>query len=410
MASSSASHSSPVRSAYFIHGGGVAPSNIDTSLFTHLYYAFAYMDPDSYSITTHPDDTSGYISTFSDTVRAANPAIKTLLSIGGGDESGSIAASFSDMAASPDGRAAFIESSISFAQSSGFDGLDLDWEYPSTPTDMSNLALLIQEWSSAAKAQSPPLLFTAAVHYNVTIGYDKVPPTYPAATMASYLDWVTLMAYDLHENDENLTGEHTALYDNTVEQRATANYGVQQWLSAQFPASSALLGLAAYGHSWFLEDPTVNGVGAPVSGYNSDLDFSVIQTAVSAWNGECAVDDTTVSAYCYWTPGPGQKTIWAGFDDPTTIAAKVEYLQQEGLRGYAFWSMDGDTNNVLFTQGNDPLYISQIYIAFLHPYIHTRISIFRIIMYANSCFSMSCLPKRTSLHNLFHENFTKTIQ
>ena len=346
MASSSASHSSPVRSAYFIHGGGVAPSNIDTSLFTHLYYAFASMDTNSYNIITDPSDNTGYISTFSATVRKANPAIKTLLAIGGANSN---AASFSRMAASREGRAAFINSSISVARSFGFDGLDLDWEFPSSPADMTNLAYLIAEWREAANKQSPPLLLTAAAYYSVTIDFGGVPRTYPAATMAKYLDWVTIMAYDLYGSwVKNRTCAHTALYDNAPNQIRTVDYGVRQWLAAQLPPSSALLGLAAYGHTWFLVDPAVNGVGAPASDYNTALTFSDINGHA---NGQFAVDRTTVTAYCSWTPGPGQRTIWAGFDNPATIASKVRYLREKGLRGYAFWRLGGGTNNLLYRQG-----------------------------------------------------------
>ena len=78
---SSASH---VKSAYYYFGGGVTPSNIDTTLFTHLYYAFATMDPVTYQVKTASDDTYGTISTFSATVRATNPALKTLVSNGVG--------------------------------------------------------------------------------------------------------------------------------------------------------------------------------------------------------------------------------------------------------------------------------------------------------------------------------------
>ena len=41
---------------------------------------------------------------------------------------------FSQMAATPDGRATFIQSCIDFARTNGFDGVDIDWEYVGDPT------------------------------------------------------------------------------------------------------------------------------------------------------------------------------------------------------------------------------------------------------------------------------------
>ena len=345
---------SHVKSAYFYYGGGVTPTNIDTALFTHLYYAFASLDPVTYEVKRASDDTSGAISTFSATVRASNPSLKTLLSIGGG---GSDATSFAAMAATRTGRAAFINSSITVARSFGFDGLDLDWEFPHSATDMANLAILLKEWRKAAKKQSPPLLLTAAVYYNVTLRLDGLGArSYPTAAIASYLDWVTLMTYDLHGSwEKTQTAQHTALYDNTTEQILTVNYGVQQWLEAQLPPSSALLGLAAYGYRWFLKDPKVHGVGAPTSDSDSAATFSSIQSDVRAAKGKCRVDKTTVAAYCYWTPPPGNTTLWAGFDNPTTIGNKVSYLRKRRLRGYSFWSIAGDIDNLLFKRGEVPI-------------------------------------------------------
>ena len=171
------------------------------------------------------------------------------------------------------------------------------------------------------------------------------------------------MAYDLHGTWESTpTAEHTALYDNTTQQIATIHYGVEQWLNASLPPSSALLGLAAYGYSWVLKNPAVHGVGAPALNSDSSPTFSDIQSDVRAANGTCAVDKTTVSAFCYWTPVSRNTTIWAGFDDPTTIGAKVRYLLKKKLRGYSFWSIDGDVHNLLFKRGDLPMFSSHLFL------------------------------------------------
>ncbi|KAK8552365.1 hypothetical protein V6N13_120768 [Hibiscus sabdariffa] len=72
-----------------------------------------------------------------------NPNVKTLLSIGGGNSSAT--ATFTFMASQASSRKSFIDSSISLSRSYIFYALDLDWEYPPTPTEMNNLGSLLNE-------------------------------------------------------------------------------------------------------------------------------------------------------------------------------------------------------------------------------------------------------------------------
>ena len=79
-------------------------------------------------------------------LKAHNKELKTLLAIGGWNEASN---RFSKLVADPDMRHNLVKSSISYLRQHKFDGLDLDWEYPSSrdgsdPADRSNYALLVK--------------------------------------------------------------------------------------------------------------------------------------------------------------------------------------------------------------------------------------------------------------------------
>lgn len=340
--------SQPVKAAYYYYGSGYDASLIDASVLTHICYAFAQMDSSSFAVLPQADD-GGKISSFSSFVRKNNTSVKTLLSIGGGDSN---ASAFSAMARTAESRAAFIQSSISAARKYSFDGLDLDWEFPQSDTDMVNLGLLWAEWRTAVLTENKkqPLLLTAAVKYNVTVLYGGA-GTYPVQSIAKNLDWINIMAYDYHGSWEpTQTGEHTALYDSDPSQTITTDYGIKQWLAAGLPPARGALGLAMYGYTWYLQNASDNGVGAPTLKAGPVYTFDQIEAFVQTSNATCKDDAITKSAYCYGKTSSG--TLWAGFDDKATIAAKVLYLKSKQLRGYNFWNLAGDVNAVLSKQAS----------------------------------------------------------
>ncbi|CAI5992630.1 unnamed protein product [Closterium sp. NIES-65] len=247
------------RMAYFVKWAGMDPSVVPAATLTHVFYAFASIDV----VPSNPavDVTEGLYLRFNSALKDTNPAIKTLLSIGG-YSAGTTA--FVNAASSPSSRSAFIQSAIILARSYNFDGLDLDWEFPT-----GNAALfsaLVTDFraaieSEAASSGNPMLLLSAAVSaYEPTIA-----ESYDVPTLNSALDFVNVMTYDLHGSWELITGMHTALEDLSNPQLSLKG-AMAAWVSRGLAPSKAMLGLAMYGRTWTLASTSSTGVGAAATG------------------------------------------------------------------------------------------------------------------------------------------------
>ncbi|CAI9098934.1 OLC1v1035673C1 [Oldenlandia corymbosa var. corymbosa] len=321
----------------------VPPSAIPTGYFTHIFYAFATLNPETYSLNITPSDKQ-WMPVFTNTIHSKSPSVKTMLSIGGAAANLTV---FSMMSAKKEHRTAFINSTIDVARKYGFDGLDLDWEFPGTPREMNKLVYLFRDWRNAATEESissgkPALLITAAVYYTTTVTLNtNIPRVYPGYRIGEYVDFLNPMCYDYHGGWEpTLTGANALLYDKSS--NVSTSYGISTWKSSGINPEQIAMGLAIYGRSWTLSDLANNGIGAPatsvgpgvqgVLGYNEILKFN------AAFDATVVFDKTTVSTYSY------SGTTWVGYDDVLTIILKVKFAKAQGLGGYFFWALDTDDN------------------------------------------------------------------
>eukprot|EP00727_Mastigamoeba_balamuthi_P010273 m51a1_g5869 putative chitotriosidase-1 (525) ;mRNA; f:400774-402491 len=314
-------------------------SDIDTSLMTHINVAFAVLDTAAYTLKL--GDT-GFLSRVTG-LRARSPGLRVLLSVGGGSFSFDEATKgvFGKMAASQATRAAFIASAVQGARQHALDGIDIDWEYP-TSADRSNFVALLRELRAAVDAEERPagtekLLLTIAASagsWALDAGYDL-----PA--VAQSLDWINVMTYDMSGSWDSTTGPHTALrgWPNSIDG------AVQYYLDKGVPASKLVVGLASYGRSWTLASAgnhkygaAATGAGAegPCTGEGGALANYEIERNVQSLGWTQVVDAATTTAYAY----KGDQFVT--YDTRETVAAKADYVCEKDLRGAMLWVLDND--------------------------------------------------------------------
>ncbi|NP_001312815.1 chitotriosidase-1-like precursor [Nicotiana tabacum] len=331
-----------IKGGYWFKNSGLALNNIDSTLFTHLFCAFADLNPQSNQLIISPENQDSF-SQFTSTVQRKNPSVKTFLSIAGGRAD---TTAYGIMARQPNSRKSFIDSSIRLARQFGFHGLDLDWEYPLSATDMTNLGILLNEWRTAINMEArnsgrAALLLTAAVSYSPRVNGLN----YPVESVARNLNWINLMAYDFYGPNwsPSQTNSHAQLFDPV--NHISGSDGINAWIQAGVPTKKLVLGIPFYGYAWRLVNPNIHDLRAPAAGksnvgavddgsmtYNRIRDYIVQSRATTVYNA------TIVGDYCY------SGSNWISYDDTQSVRNKVNYVKGRGLLGYFAWHVAGDQN------------------------------------------------------------------
>ena len=148
-------------------------------------------------------------------------------------------------------RAVFIKSLIAFMDKWGFQGADLDWEYPASdvrggrPDDTKNLVLLVKEMR-AAFGRKYGLSSILAPDYWYLRGMD------PKA-MEPYVDFFGFMAYDLHGSWDADVKTLGSIIRPHTDIREIKKNTLPLWF-AQLNPSKVNLGLANYGRGYTVFD------------------------------------------------------------------------------------------------------------------------------------------------------------
>lgn len=326
---------------------GYLPSQIDADKLTHINYAFANISSDLKITLGYPDIDQNNIKLLN-SLKKTNPNLKTLISVGGWTWSGK----FSDASLTEDSRTAFADSCVAFIKQYGFDGVDLDWEYPVSgglatnskrPEDKQNFTLLLQKIREKLDAQGA----VDNKYYLLTIAggagssYVK---NVEIASISQYLDYATIMTYDLHGMWDKYTDLHAPLYtnnDTSPQYKTSVDAAVNAWLDASYPADKLVLGIPFYGYLFSSVNNTNNGLYQTYNGANSISYQSIVDTYLSKPGFTRYFHNQSMVPWLF------DGSVFISYEDTESIAYKTAYIKSKNLGGAMAWELSQDPNEVL---------------------------------------------------------------
>jgi chitinase len=294
-------------------------SEIDLSVVTHVIHAFAWPDSEgnvlSYSNMLNPSH--------SETIHAGGG--KFLLALGGwGNDLG-----FSTVAASSELRSTFINNLIDVCDTYGYDGIDMDWEFPQNNYDRQNLNFLMAEMDSSFNEHNPNWLITMAVPVSNWGGQ-----WFDFSFLQFYVDFFNAMTYDMHGSWTDHAGHNSPLYQSPPgDPDGSCHTGINYLVNSRgIPESQTNLGLPFWGKRY--DTSTINGA---FTGTVVDKRYYEIPALIdNGWTYHWDSD-----AYCPYLVKDDQTKILT-FDDPESIRHKCEYALERELGGVMIWALGYD--------------------------------------------------------------------
>ncbi|KAI4265433.1 MAG: hypothetical protein L6R38_009429 [Xanthoria sp. 2 TBL-2021] len=315
----------------------ISPSQIITTGLSHLYLAFASIDPKTFDIVpAHPDD----VDLYGQFTARKSSSMQTWIAIGGfqfGAAGSATRETWKLMTSRVDARKGFITSLGDFMKKSGFQGVDLDWEYPSAVdrggsiNDAANYVALVREMRAA---------WGKNYGISVTLPPDSYLSGFDPKGMEPYVDFFNYLSYDLRAppNADTTVSAHTDV--RKIEKAAAALW------TARVDSKKVNLGLSKAGRGYTLSDPKCSHSDCKVTGPSKPGPCTGEAGLLANVEINDLIRDKHLKAQL--VPNSMSKEVswdnqWIGYDDDETLGMKTDWAADNCFGGTTLWSLDMDS-------------------------------------------------------------------
>jgi chitinase len=196
----------------------------------------------------------------------------------------------------------------------GLDGIDIDWEYPtsslgnisSSPDDTENFTLLMRDIRKATGKKK--LLTFASVATAEYVDFKSID---------KYVDFVNIMTYDIAYPPYH----HAGLYRSEFTEGVSVEEAAIAHIEGGIPANKLTLGMPFYGK-----------VSADFRHPRNYRDLIKLTDYTAMW------DDVAKAPYL--TNANGK--FVCSYETPQSIALKCDFIKAKGLLGAMYWEYSGD--------------------------------------------------------------------
>ena len=289
------------------------------------------------------------------------PHLKICISMGGW----TLSWTMSKVMSNKDLRKKFIDTSIDAIIKYGFDGFDLDWEFPGRQgigfnivdevNDKINVATFFKELQAELKRRIP----NKHIELAVASGANKlVIEQYKDSIQ--YLDYFCLMTYDFYGSWGN-GGHLSGLYHNPAQSNGEDGFNLDAAVTtalAMCPKEKLCMGVPFYARGWQSlqkdpnnpEAPIIFGVSTKGPGVTKSQNaggepgltcWKELRDFIGKNNNIEYFDDVAKVPYVH-NSITGE--TWS-YDNPKSIQYKMEYLKEKDLAGLIIWQLSDDVRD-----------------------------------------------------------------